>query len=642
MRKPGYLFVTATAAVVFSAPAMAQDAVETADIVTGDPYGAPWTMVVTGEPERVDEVGQAVTVLGEGDVVQGPDIVRLIERAPGVTVARNGPVGGFTGVFVRGAASEQTLVLVDGVRVSDVASPGGGFDFGNLLLGEVERVELLRGSNSTVWGSDATVGVISVVTRLRPEPVASVEYGGDDELYLTASGGVQGDRYGFGIGASHYEGDGFSSAASGTEPDGFRQTAVHARADLMAAENLDLAFSGRYADGRLDIDGYPAPNYTFADTAEYQDTRQLSARAQVRYVAIDRLELQAAYTIADTARDLFDPASGDAAYFESDGKSQRAEFSANYMLFQELDVKLGAEREWQDYRTEGYGALSDGTARLSSAYALVDYDRGPVHGSAGVRLDDHDRFGSQISFGANGSWEFAEHTRLRASYGEGFKTPTLYQLLSDYGNRFLQPETSKSLDVGIEHGTRGAPVHAALTLFRRDSRNLIDFVSCFGSSAAFCTDPAYPRPFGTYDNIGRARAQGVEVELGAQVSERLSALAVYSYIDTENRTAGSANEGNWLARRPRHALTTSMDWRSPLAGLSLGGDVRLVGDSFDDAGNVTRLDGYALVDVRASMPLGEKVEIFGRVENVFDTDYTTVAGYGTQGRAAYLGARLRM
>ena len=187
MRKPGYLFATATAAVVCSAPAMAQDAVETADIVTGDPYGAPWTMIVTGEPERVDEVGQAVTVLGEVDVVQGPDIVRLIERAPGVTVARNGPVGGFTGVFVRGAASEQTLVLVDGVRVSDVASPGGGFDFGNLLLGEVERVELLRGSNSTVWGSDAMGGVISVVTRLRPEPVASVEYGTSWERCMIAA-----------------------------------------------------------------------------------------------------------------------------------------------------------------------------------------------------------------------------------------------------------------------------------------------------------------------------------------------------------------------------------------------------------------------------------------------------------------------
>ena len=137
------------------------------------------------------------------------------------------------------------------------------------------------------------------------------------------------------------------------------------------------------------------------------------------------------------------------------------------------------------------------------------------------------------------------------------------------------------------------------------------------------------------------RAQGFEVELGARPSERWTTRAVYAYVDTENRTPGSANRGNPLARRPHHALTASVDWQTPLAGLTLGGDVRLVGDSFENASNTIPLDGYAVVTLRASMPVGDKVELFGRVENVTDAEYQTAAGYASPGRGAFLGARAK-
>jgi vitamin B12 transporter len=171
-----------------------------------------------------------------------------------------------------------------------------------------------------------------------------------------------------------------------------------------------------------------------------------------------------------------------------------------------------------------------------------------------------------------------------------------------------------------------------VTLYRRDSRELIDFVSCFGVTTGICTD----RPFGTYDNVGRARAQGVEAELGLAPTGRLRTTVAYSYLDATDRASG-----NELARRPRHALTASLDWAAPL-GLALGADVRLVGDSFDDAGNLVPLDGYVLTDLRASLPLGQRFELFGRIENLFDARYTEVAGYGTRGRAAFVGARARL
>jgi vitamin B12 transporter len=249
-----------------------------------------------------------------------------------------------------------------------------------------------------------------------------------------------------------------------------------------------------------------------------------------------------------------------------------------------------------------------------------------------LRRDQHARFGGETSFGADVSYAVAPELRLRASYGEGFKAPTLFQLLSDYGNAALEPERSRSFDLGIAWHTRNAPTWGALTLYRRDSRDLIDFVSCFGLSDGICED----RPFGTYANVGRARAQGFEVEFGLSPTTRLRTSLAYSYLDARDRASGRE-----LARRPRHALTATLDWSAPL-GIALGADLRLVGDSFDDAGNLVPLDGYVLADARASLPLGTRLELFGRIENLFDARYTEVAGYGTRGRAAFVGARVRL
>ena len=213
--------------------------------------------------------------------------------------------------------------------------------------------------------------------------------------------------------------------------------------------------------------------------------------------------------------------------------------------------------------------------------------------------------------------------RVRASYGEGFKVPSLYQLYSFYGDTSLQPETSKGYDIGLEKGRRDGTFFAGVSLFRRDSRNLIDFDLVSYS----------------YYNIGKARSEGVELELGARPSDNLRAGLVYTYVKSTDRTAGGIYEGNDLNRRPRNTVTASLDWTAPVAGVALGGDIRMVGDSFDDRGEWTRLDGYQTVDLRASLPLGA-VEVFGRVENVFDEGYETVAGYNTAGRSAYVGARL--
>lgn len=618
-------------------PAMAQDAAghNESGICTGEcltrQRGDAMTILVTGAPVRIAESGQSVAIAGlaELQAVQGPDLIRSLERLPGVTTVRNGGLGGFTGLFVRGAGSEQALVLLDGVRLSDVAAPGGGYDLGNMLAGGIGKVELLRGSNSVVWGSRAIGGVLALTSREIAGAEASVEYGSYDSISVEGLAGIGSGPANVTLSAGYARTDGISAFAGGSEADPFRQWRVGARARADLGGGFSASLAARYADGRLGIDGFPAPLFAFADTADYSTSREASGRAALGWQG-DGLRLAAGFAVSDNRRANYNPLAGSAPSFDSKGRSERLDVTGEARLAPGLTLTFGADSEWSRYATTFDTQKRD---RLASGHALLTYAPKGFALSAGLRIDDHSRYGTAWTFGANGSLALAGDLRLRASYGEGFKAPTLFQLFSDFGNPLLRPERSRSFDIGMEKGDRNnGALHAALTLFRRDSRDLIDFVSCFGRSGGICAG----RPFGTYDNVGRARAEGFEAELGARLADGLRAMAVYSYVKAVNRVSGKD-----LARRPRHAVTLSADWATPLAGLVLGADLRIVSARFDDAANATRLAGHEVLTLRANLPLGERIELFGRIENLTDQRYQTVAGYGAYGRTAAFGARAR-
>lgn len=629
--RPVKKYLLSVSVLAFAAPAVAQEGEKI--VLTPLLRDDLITVIATGSETPLSKTGQPVTVITADEIqsIQGPDITRVLERVPGLTITRNGGPGSFTGVRLRGSDAEQVLVLVDGVRLEDVSAPSGGFDFGTLTPGGVERIDVLRGSNSIVWGSAAIGGVIAVQSRDLNGIEASAELGANDSYLADAAAGIASDFGALTLNGGYSRSDGVSAAAVGTEPDGFRQWRVGGRGRINLSQDLAIVATARYADTRTDIDGFAPPTYSFGDTPEYQDTRQASGRVGLRYTGSD-LTLNTGFAISDTKRDYYDPTFGTDPSYGYKGRSERVDLTGRVNLPADFTLDFGGDSEWTRFSST-FDAQAK--ANLTSGHALLGWSSDRASLAAGVRVDDHSRFGTAWTFGANGSFSLTSDLRLRASYGEGFKAPTLYQLLSNYGNAALNPERSKSYDAGLEWGVPHGQLHAAVTVFRRDSRNLITFVSCASLNA--CAT----RPFGLYDNVGLARAQGVEAELGARPTDTLHLQAAYTYLETENRTRGTANFGKDLARRPAHALTLSSDWTTPLAGLILGADLRLVGDSFDNASNTRRLDGYALTTVRASFPLTEKVELYGRVENVFDVNYQTVADYGTWGRSAYIGIRAK-
>lgn len=615
-----YLFLLGCSLVVAS-PAVAQEEEETGgccSFISERIRTDTITVVATGSSQQISESGQAISVIGGDEIesTQGPDLIRVLERLPSVNFSRNGPLGSSTSMFVRGANSEQLLVLVDGVRMADVAAPSGGFDFGTLLAGGIGRIELLRGSNSVVWGSDAIGGVLALTTRREAGLRAAVEYGANDSIDASADAGLKGDRYFLGVDGGYSRSNGISAYAPGTEDDGFRQWRIGGRGSFDLSDDLALVASARHADSRIEFDGYPPPNYdTFLDTLEYQTTRQTSGRTGIEYDG-NALSLRGGVALSSTKRSYFDAAYGTASSFDTDGRSVRADLGGKADLGSGFTLNFGGDSEWTRFSTT-YDPRQ--TARLTSGHALLGWSSDTLSLAAGGRLDDSDRFGSHWTFGANGAVKLGQDWRIKASYGEGFKAPTLYQLYGYGGNVDLAPEESRSYDFGVEKGDRNGGLHFAATLFQRDATNQIDYVWPAG-----------------YFNTRRTRATGLELEAGAKVTETLSLRAAYSHIKATNRISG-----NDLARRPRDLLSVSGDWETPLSGLTLGADLRVAGDSFDDGGNFTSLDGYGLVTLRAAMPLGEHFELFGRIENLTDQSYQTAAGYGTYGRSAYGGVRLK-
>ena len=643
------LYISTALGALISSPAMAADGGADLD-----------TLVVTANrtPVRADQVGGQITVIDQDQIRarQTPVITDLLLSVPGVSLSRNGGVGTATQLKIRGAETGQTVVLIDGVKLNDPSATDSGYNAGNLLTGDVARIEVLRGVQSVLWGSQAIGGVINIITADPTEPFeadAAVEGGSFKTASARVGLGGKSERVTWRAAASSYTTDGvsaFNRARGGREDDGYHNLGASGKAAVLLTDQLSLDLRAVYSRGRTKIDGFATPTGAFGDDAEFSTTRDVIGYAGLRLDLLDgRLSNRLAVAYTDTARGSFNPLQRvTTTTFDAAGRNRRFEYQGTLKLTPAWIAVFGAESERSRFRTASPSPTNP-TPVPGHRRASLDGLYGQVSGqvlpdltlAGGVRYDDHGDFGGHTVGQASAAWTIAGATTLRASIGQGFKAPSLFQLGSDFGNGALNPEAARSWDAGVEQRLADGRVTLSAAYFERHTKNQIDFVSCTATStAALCFGGNGLRRSGYYDNISRSKAHGWELQAQAEPVDGLRLSANYSYTASLNDVVGAANFGKWLARRPRNQANFEASYVWPVR-LTTAVAARYAGHSFDDAANRNLSKTYTLWDVRASFPVTDQIEVYGRVENLFDKNYETIRNYGQLGRAAYAGVRAR-
>lgn len=643
--------VSLSALSLISSPAWAEDAssAEAADAGNGDIVVSATRLAVTA-----DEVPAALTVIDKGaiDASQAITVSDLLVRTPGVTFTRNGGYGTSTGIRIRGADSDQTVIVLDGVKMNDPSSTGGGYNFANLTIGDTTRIEILRGPQSILWGSQAIGGVVNVATALPDRPLQAnfdVEAGSRETVSARAAIGGNTGPVRWRLSGFSFTTDGITALAprlGATERDGFRNRGGNGRVDVDLGGGASIDLRGYYSTGRVEIDA------TTGDSPAVQRNEERFGYAGLIVPLFgDRLTNRFAYSRTRTDRDGFDPRRARPLNLDSSGWSERLEYQGTAKIAEGWQATFGIERENTRFRNfatipanpaSPIPAPIEADARLDSLYAQISARVFPALTlNGGIRHDDHDRFGGNTVLGGGAVLSlFDDATLLRANYGEGFKAPTLYQLGSQYGNAALRPEESTGWEAGVEQRLFGRAVTLSATYYERQAENLIVFYNCSGPPSGLCFVPGSTTVgrLGYYDNVTKTDTRGLEfgaaVDLGGFHLD-----ANYSWIDAENRSPG-ATLGKKLRRLPRRTANADLSYRFGF-GLTLGGAVRWSGKAFENEANTILLDDYTLVDLRASFKTSDRFEIYGRVENLFDEYYETARNYNSLGRSVHAGIRGR-
>jgi vitamin B12 transporter len=641
----------------------------------------------TRTPQAISRAGSAVTVITADEIAkESPkSIAEVLRRSPGLSVTEAGGPGSATTVRIRGAESRHTLVLIDGVRVTDPSVGSAEFDFAQLVPTDIERIEVLRGPQSALYGSDAIGGVINIITRKgrgAPRFSTSTEAGsyGSKGLRAAVSGGT--DRLSYAFSISGYDTAGFSRYGYRIGP--IERTRLW---PLEADSTKRLGASGRVGialtpDVELEFGGYGSLNNAEYDAGfgDFPDTP--SQAEQALYQGYTRLT---AMTFGGLLRNTVLISAGrtkrdykDITYFGVPltttwnrdgfvGDRIAAEYQGDLKLGAFGLLTLGTRAERERLNSESRSVLpvptplqetNDASTLTRSAFAIYQTSLWQnLHLSFGGRIDDYeshralcgrngicepptrsptedDRF---ATWRATAAYEIPESgTTLRGSIGTGAKAPTLFQQFDPtFGTPGLSPERSVGFDMGIDQRLLDDRIVLSATLFHNRFRDLIDF----SFDPAICP---VDNPFGCFLNVSRARSAGVELSANIDiVPEWLRLKAVYTHLEAYDVTPDPVTglvDDKRLPRRPRDEARLGFIL-TPVRGLSIEPTVVLVGSRFSSSGERDKLDPYARLDIYADYRINETFSVFARAENVTDTRYEEISGYGTAGRSFYGGLR---
>nr|WP_294977035.1 TonB-dependent vitamin B12 receptor [uncultured Pseudomonas sp.] len=576
-------------------------------------------VTATRTERRAEQTLASVSVLDRADIErsQAQSVPDLLRRLPGISLASNGGPGKATSLYLRGSESDHVLVLIDGIKAGSVSS--GGASLQDLPVALIERIEVVRGPRSSLYGSEAIGGVIQIFTRQALEPGFkpwAYAGAGSQSTYEGSAGASAGNGRGwFALGVSSLDTAGIdakANGASGHEPDrdGYRNLSGSLRAGYRFDNGLELDGSLLQTDSHNDFDTVNSRRTQGFDA--YNDGVQRVIGGRVRFAPLEPWRVSLS---AGRSEDKSDAYQDGAFYSRFDSRRDTASWQNDLDLAPGHTLTLGYD--WQQ------DELSS-----STDYALTSRDnRGTFAqylGSAGrhdwqlsLRHDDNQQFGSRNT--GNLAWGYAltDAVRAFASYGTAFKAPTFNELYyPGYGNPGLDAETSRSVEVGVD-GRHGWG-HWAVNLYRTAIDDLIAY------------DSALRAP----DNIDQARIRGVELQLGSQWRDWVW-NANASLLDPESRASG--NRGNDLPRRARQLFNLDLDRR--FDALSLGASLHAEGHRYDDLANRNRLGGFATLDLRGEYRLNPEWRLQARLSNLFDADYQTTLGYEQPGRAVLFGVR---
>ena len=570
----------------------------------------------TRSNSNVYQLGSSVEIISAEEIKKNSFnfVSEALQTSSGVYVSQTGSFGGTATVRIRGASSDQTLVLIDGVPISDPSSPGGGYDFSSLLTSNIDRIEILKGSQSTLWGSDAIGGVINIVTFENasiPNIHLNTEIGSFNTEKIGTDFNIANEHNSLFLSYDSYKSDGISKADKrdgNSEKDG-----IGSRSYLLKTNhnifNSEISSNINYRESDVDYDGYGfATGVT--DSDENTKGRQLNWSLLLRKAFLDdQLVNSILFGESEIDRKYY---TNNIENFSAKGERKFIRYVGNYSLNDNNSFTFGFENE--EVATSG---VDFDTRSIFLLYeTLISKNFGF---SLGLRGDDRNNLASQETPKITAFYNLNDEWRLRANWGEGFKLPTIFQSTffccgAEKPNENLLPETSEGYEIGIDYKSNENFNKIGVTFFDQDISNMIDFSFSIGG----------------YENIKKVYSKGIEVNFVSQLKDNITISGNFTKLDSENEF------GSRLSRLPEEKGNLNIDFS---LGLKNNFYISLFynGDEVDPRGEVS---DWFRSDLNFSRNISDKAKIYFKVKNIFDEEYQDIYGYGTEERSFSIGINL--
>ena len=612
-------------------------------------------IIANRAPTPAPEVGSTITTVDRAtiDRRQSVFVSDLLQDVPGVAVGRAGPFGAQSQVRVRGAEGNHVLVLIDGVEAND-PSAGDEFSFEHLSAFDIERIEILRGPQSALWGSNALAGVVNVITRRGGEPLRGsgfLEGGSFGTWHGGARMGASWDQSSADLSISSLDTDGENLSFAGDEDDGYENTTATFTVDFRPVPRLGIGLFARHTDATSDFDAIDFLNTGLPADAELESDVSLTyLRGSGTYSLLDgqwEHGLRLTWTRSD--REILEAGSQTSA---TDGEKHGVYYQTSY-AWGDTDnaaasskIIFAVDYEQEEFTQTGEASFfgnPNQTQDMDNIGYVVEYIGQPLRSlsfSGSVRYDDNSDFDNVSTWRLTATRSFAPTaTRLRGSVGIGQKSPTFIERFGFFADQFignpdLRPEESTGWDVGVEQRLWDDRLRVDVTYFNQRLDDEINGFAFDADAGGF-----------TAENLqGSSRRKGIELEAAAKLAGKLEATASYTYTDSRQPDAGGDKARE--IRRPRHMAALNLNYALLGDRLSLNLNASYTGKQLDsffppfpNLQQTVVLDEYTLVNLAASFALTDSISIFGRVENLLDEDYQNVVGFRNPGVGGYAGIR---